>query len=86
MKKSYVKPELAYESFVLAQHIAGCNLTLKNVDVNSCSASGEINTGYAKMHSDSWFTTANTDCASDSKCDDIYCYTNGTVNAPMINS
>ncbi len=26
--KPYVKPELYFESFELAQHIAGCNLTL----------------------------------------------------------
>ena len=41
--KPYVKPELYFESFELAQHIAGCNLELMNSgDPANCAASGTI--------------------------------------------
>lgn len=39
--KSYVKPELYYESFELTEHIAGgCNAHVNSSDANSCK--GEI--------------------------------------------
>ena len=85
MKRSYVKPELFYESFVLAQHIAGCNLTIKSTDVNVCSASGTVNEGFGPIPGESWFTTANTSCAEDQKLD-VYCYTNGSITSANINS
>lgn len=86
MKKSYVKPELFYESFVLAQHIAGCNLTIINsTDVMLCSASGTVNEGFGSVYGENWFTTANTSCAEDQKLD-VYCYTNGSITSANINS
>ena len=77
--KTYVKPELYYESFELSQHIAGCNLELKQGDVLDCLAEGTI--GIAV--SDSWFVEANTNCRLPVE---DYCYTNGTTNLATINS
>lgn len=82
MRKNYVKPELFYESFVLSQHIAGCNLQIKSGSVLDCAASGTVNTGYEIFESDSWFMAAPT-------CKDIqevYCYTNGSIYTANINS
>lgn len=76
--KTYVKPELYYESFELSQHIAGCNLELGPTDVLNCTASGKI--GIAE--SNSWFI-AEPVCTSEVE---DYCYTNGTTNLATINS
>ena len=79
--KTYVKPELYYESFELSQHIAGCSLTMNVKTLGepaSCSASGTI----GKEYSESWFIT-------EGVCDipvEDYCYTNGTTNLATINS
>lgn len=76
MKKTYVKPELYFESFELAEHIAGCNLSLTST-VDTCTASGDIGTNY----SDSWFISkACTMLVED------FCYYPNESNLNTINS
>lgn len=75
--KTYVKPELFFESFELSQHIAGCNLTLE-IAVGTCKATGTIE----GIPGDSWFI-------SKEHCKTLveaYCYTNGSMNVATINS
>lgn len=76
--KTYVKPELFFESFELAQHIAGCNLTLLQNDVGSCRASGVIE----GISEESWFISTD-HCTT---VVEAYCYTNGSMNVATINS
>lgn len=85
MKKSYVKPELFYESFVLAQHIAGCNLSWNNdfMAADSCTASGTITDPFGSMTSTSWFVGGNGECQLKAEG---YCYTNGSHTIATINS
>lgn len=40
MKKKYEKPQVYMEKFELAEHIAGCKLTLQQGDVDVCEATG----------------------------------------------
>ena len=75
--KPYVKPELYYENFELAQHIAGCNVTLEASNPMDCTATGIID-GY---ESRSWFL--NNGCTP--KLED-YCITNSTINMNTISS
>ena len=77
--KTYVKPELYYESFELSQHIAGCNLTLKLGDVLDCTAEGTI----GLVETTGWFVEANQSCQAPVE---DYCYTNSTTNLATINS
>ena len=75
--KTYVKPELFFESFELSQHIAGCNLTLTQA-VGACDAHGTIE----GIPGESWFI-------SKGNCETVveaYCYTNGSMNVATINS
>ncbi len=80
--KTYVKPELFFESFELSQHIAGCNLTLESVDVGVCSATGSIGDEYLDGERGSWFISRPT-CSAEVEA---YCYTNGSMNIATINS
>lgn len=83
-KKSYVKPQLYCESFVLAQHIAGCNLKLNSASANECTANGTISWGNGLNDSSSmFFTSSNTNC---SPTVDVYCYTNGSLTQVTVNS
>ncbi len=79
MKKKYEKPQVYIERFELAEHIAGCSLTLNAADVTSCAASGEILGAFY----DAWFLESNTHCGLEF---DGYCYTNGSMNVATINS
>lgn len=82
--KPYVKPELYYESFELAQHIAGCSMSeIKSVDVTSCTAEGTISSGPWETVSDSWFLEQNTRCTTKAEG---YCYTNSLMVSSTINS
>lgn len=75
--KTYVKPELFFESFELSQHIAGCNLTLTQ-EVGACDAHGTIE----GIPGESWFiSTGNCETVVEA-----YCYTNGSMNVATINS
>lgn len=79
--KPYVKPELYYENFELAQHIAGCAFTSQNeTSPETCIYEGTIGkiTG-------SWFIKGSTVCAEVNPAQD-YCYTNGTTTIATINS
>lgn len=76
--KTYVKPELFFESFELSQHIAGCNLTLLDKDVGACEAMGVIE----GIQGDSWFISKDP-CTT---VVEAYCYTNGSMNVATINS
>lgn len=82
--KPYVKPELYYENFELAQHIAGCWLSYENASGQKlsspehCTATGIID----GRESASWFLT-------EGICQpvlDDYCVTNGTINMATISS
>lgn len=79
MKKKYEKPRVYMEQFTLAEHIAGCNLDLKNAIEESCTASGTI----GSANSDGWFLEGGTVCTVPVY---DYCYTNGTTNIATINS
>lgn len=79
--KTYVKPELFFESFELSQHIAGCSLKLTQ-DVGACNASGSIGDEYLDGKRGSWFISRPT-CTAEVEA---YCYTNGSMNIATINS
>lgn len=83
--KTYVKPELFFESFELAQHIAGCNLKLLDQDVGNCNASGTIMGEHLEATAGApsgWFIDSQI-CAVEVEA---YCYTNGSMNIATINS
>ena len=68
--KQYQKPEVIYENFVLAEHIAQCNYKLGLADVGTCKieadrVSNDIDT----------FIDQNDQCTTKSE---KYCYTNGS--------
>lgn len=82
--KPYVKPELYYESFELAQHIAGCSLQIvKSTDLLTCVASGTISSGPWETVSQSWFLEQNENCKDWAEG---YCYTNSLMVSATINS
>ena len=78
--KTYVKPELFFESFELSQHIAGCSLQLNN-EVQTCTASGTIFGVTLDGTSESWFVSEACTAQVES-----YSYTNGSMNVATINS
>lgn len=75
-KRTYVKPELLYENFVLAQHIAACELYLMSVDVNSCTVEDKHEVGF----SDAKFFMNENVCTMPPPQEN-YCYTNGPDGA-----
>lgn len=79
MKKRYEKPQVYMEKFELAEHIAGCNLTLLARNPNECKAAGTVDDEY----SESWFVESNTNCGPIAEG---YCYTNSSINVATINS
>ena len=79
MKKVYEKPQVYMERFELAEHIAGCSLTLLNDDVTKCTATGII----AGDRSDFFFISGNGSCSVPV---DAYCETNSTINVTTIMS
>lgn len=82
--KPYVKPELYYENFELAQHIAGCSMSeINSVDVTSCTAKGTISSVFGTDHSDAWFVDGNNNCTTKAEG---YCYTNSLMVSSTINS
>lgn len=81
--KPYVKPELYYENFELAQHIAGCDLELKLADGLTCKATGTISDDvFGATYLDTWFLSEPT-CEAEVQS---YCYTNGSASHITINS
>lgn len=81
--KTYVKPELFFESFELAQHIAGCALELLDKDAITCRASGTIFGVTLDGKTESWFLSRTGSCTAEVEA---YCYTNGTMSVATINS
>lgn len=82
--KPYVKPELYYENFELAQHIAGCSMSeINSADVLNCTAEGTISSVFGTDHSSAWFVEQNKSCKD---CAEAYCYTNGSITSATINS
>ena len=79
MKKIYEKPQVYMERFELAEHIAGCSLTLQNADVASCTAIGTI----AGDESQNFFISGNGACSVPVEA---YCETNSTINVTTIMS
>ena len=80
MKKKYEKPQVYMEKFELAEHIAGCKLTLQQDDVNICEAIGTIG---SVTTDNAWFLESTQAC--EIKVED-YCYTNSTSTIATINS
>ena len=77
--KSYVKPELFYESFEMNQSIAACGIDVNHSDTSSCKP---------KLDPNFWdgleltvFNNGRADCSIDIKNIDVYCYTVGTNEA-----
>lgn len=71
-KRMYVKPELLYENFILAQHIAACYYHTNSTDKQSCSVNdigGGGNPGSLLI--DGQFKCLNL-------VEEEFCYTNGT--------
>lgn len=79
MKKTYKKPYVYVEKFELAEHIAGCNLTINSAEVNVCTGSGTVQDEYLT----SWFIDGNDSCTAELEG---YCYTNSSMNVATINS
>ncbi|MGM9537036.1 MAG: hypothetical protein ACI3VN_01750 [Candidatus Onthomonas sp.] len=81
MKKSYVKPELVYESFVLNQHIADCGWELQLASETSCYATGDAEWGNpADVKA---FTDGVNGCEIEPEG---YCYTNGSSAVGLFRS
>lgn len=81
--KPYVKPELYYENFELAQHIAGCAFTTPEItSPETCKYYGTIG-----KKEGWWFIGGNSVCDTEGvyQAED-YCYTNGTTTIATINS
>ena len=83
MKKKYEKPQVYMEKFELAEHIAGCKLTLQQDDVNICEAIGTIGSVTLPTTDNVWFLESTQAC--EIKVED-YCYTNSTSTIATINS
>lgn len=79
MKKKYEKPQVYMEKFELAEHIAGCNVTLLTDNPLKCVGDGIID----GEQTNSWFIDANTSCSITAEG---YCYTNSSINVATINS
>lgn len=79
MKKTYEKPQVYMERFELAEHIAGCSITMNMAVEGGCSGDGTIN----DVYSGAWFLMDNTACSSKAEA---YCYTQGSGSIVTINS
>lgn len=81
--KKYVKPELFYESFELAEQIAvGCssNVLVNYADGNSCQADDFNGTGWTV------FSTVNVNCTTKSNVIEGYCYHSGADGFTIFSS
>lgn len=70
-KRTYVKPELLYESFVLAQHIAACYYHLNSMKPEDCP----VDTIGGTDNSDQLFASLWPTCKTSDG--EEYCYTPG---------
>lgn len=80
--KTYVKPTIQFESFVLSQHIADCGWELQFGDVNACYATGDAAWGYPTD-----VKAFNTGIVSECEVTpEGYCYTNGSSSVGLFQS
>lgn len=81
--KTYVKPELYFESFELSQHIAACDLKLNAKTIWDCCVDPIDHTSplYGSLEGEfaGGFVGDSKVCTK--KCE-IYCYTNGADFLP----
>ncbi|MGN0477915.1 MAG: hypothetical protein ACI4GO_00625 [Hominenteromicrobium sp.] len=81
-KRTYVKPELLYENFVLAQHIAACAWDVYNAtSVEDCAFVSDETWGIPKGL---FAFTENKECVDGPL--ESYCYTNGAAGSNLFNS
>ncbi len=79
MKKTYEKPQIYMERFELAEHIAGCNLTMNSQDEGTCTATGTVNGQEVVLFAVGVFDPCQTSA-------EAFCITNGSFNLATINS
>ena len=87
--KTYVKPELYFESFELSQHIAACDIKLTNPDIWSCRADlhDSLNGFFGGLESEfaDAFASGTDSCSKNPIKDfEIFCYTNGNQSIPRV--
>ena len=84
--KTYVKPELFYESFELSQHIAACAWDVKNAA--TAEVCGAVSDGeWEGMPSGlTLFNSGNSNCNVNIENFEEYCYTNGESGNNIFNS
>lgn len=81
--KQYQKPEVNYENFALAEHIALCDYTIISGDPTTCKISKDNFDGDGADFANGFAETA----PGVSICGIIvsnYCYTNGAAGMPKI--
>ena len=79
--KTYVKPELYYESFELSQHIAACDLKLTTNSIWECRVETDRFFDGLGDALQGAFVDANV-CAKTYSGYEQYCYTNGADYLP----
>lgn len=80
MKKSYVKPELFYESFVLSQSIAACGIDVHFSSVTDTNCQPKLDPSFWGSN-DPVFNSGETRCSTSIESIEAYCYTSGTNEA-----
>lgn len=75
--KKYIKPELFYEHYELAQHIADCDWEMTSVDKNVCVAYGDEDMVFA---GERLFVTDDV-CSITEGTLEEYCYQTGVDGA-----
>ncbi len=82
--KTYVKPDLVYESFELSQNIATCGFDVNFTNYDVCYAVGDENEG---MFNVTLFTQVNENCeAKEGENADSYCYEPSSAAWGLFNS
>ena len=79
--KTYVKPTIQFESFVLSQHIADCGWELQSQRVESCYATGDPDWDYPTDVKA--FIKDKGVCESEPEG---YCWTSGSSNVGLLAS
>ena len=82
--KQYQKPEVIYENFVLAEHIAQCSYKLSFADVEHCYVlEDRVNDDLDYGNWTNAFVDENTSCTLKSE---KYCYTNSNISSMIFTS
>lgn len=85
--KTYVKPELYFESFELSQHIAACDLKLKHDNIwNCCVQLHDNRDGFFGAFEENFENAfvGNSECKTNVSDFEIFCYTNGANSLPRL--